>query len=49
MNKETLEAKIKELLSNNPLFSGATIKINYKHKKDKSKSHTKEIIINSKI
>jgi hypothetical protein len=48
MTKKQFELKIKELLSSDNLFNGAIIKIEYKHKEDKNKSHTKEIIIKSK-
>jgi hypothetical protein len=48
MNKELFETKLKELLSKNNLFDGAIVKIDYKHKKDKSKSHIREIKIKDK-
>jgi hypothetical protein len=48
MTKKQFELKIRELLSSDNLFSGAIIKIDYKHKGNKNRSYTKEMIIKSK-
>jgi hypothetical protein len=48
MTKKQFELKIKELLSSDNFFNGAIVKIDYKHKENKNKSHTKEMIIKSK-